>query len=223
MKKLIYGIALCTIIIMIVFSILPKQTQAISEIIKNNTSEEEHTVYLERKTEWEEKYRNKQIILDISMKVLIVIIIFNVILFSVLLNKGKKLQSIYKIIQISLLFLLELLYIIKFYIPLPPLPTGAVYSAKMRVDTFIMQFAIIEICILYINELFKKKNKIQLFIGSIITGVIFIIYEIIKVSSTIAIEENLLKVLYYITVTNILFLPLYLSKKELKEEENVRI
>ncbi len=223
MKKLIYGIVLCIIIIMIVFSILPKQTQAISEIIKNSTNEEEYTFYLERKAEWEEKYKNKQIILDISMKVIIAIIIFNVILFSVLLNKGRNLQSIYKIIQILLLFLIELLYIIKFYIPLPPLPTGAVYSAKMRVDTFIMQFAIIEICILYINELFKKKNKIQLFIGSIITGVIFIIYEIIKISSTVGVEENLLKVLYYMAVTNILFLPLYLSKKELKEEENVRI
>lgn len=223
MKKLIYGVILFTIFIMIAFSVLPKETQAISKIIKSNESEEEYTIYLERKTKWEEKYKNKQIMLDISMKVIIAIIIFNVILFSVLLNKGKNLQSFYKIIQISLLFLLELLYIIKFYIPLSPLPPGVVYSAKMRVDTYIMQFAIIEICILYINELFKKKNKIQLFIGSIITGVIFIIYEIIKVSSTMAIEENLLKVLYYITVTNILFLPLYLSKKELKEEENVRI
>lgn len=222
MKKTICGIIVFIIVMTTIFITLPEKTQAISEVI-NNTSKEEHVVYLERKAEWEEKYINKEIVLDISIKVIIAIIIFNVILFSILLYKGKKLESIYKIIQIALLFLLELLYTIKFYIPLPPLPPGAVYSAKIRLDTYIIQFAIIEICILYINELFQKKNKSQLLIGSIISGAIFIIYEIIKASSIVLVEENILKVLSYIALTNILFLPLYLSKKELEEEENVRL
>lgn len=79
-----------------------------------------------------------------------------------------------------------------------------------------IKFAVAEIILLFIT-LFVDK-KIYIFSGSILFGVVLLVYNIVG--------DYYLKILpsiVSIIITNILFLPLYLKKESLEEEENVRL
>lgn len=224
MKRILKLIAISVIALMMFFALV-KPVEAISDLNLMNEAEEFLSIDIERyrqqewekRKAWEEQYANKKIFLENSMYVVTTIIVFNIILFSILINKSKnsKIDLIYKILQIIFLVLICVLY--KIWDEIPGMPGGtapAVISWKDQLRSVILNDALIISINLFVTIFIKKRS--YLLGSSILFAVIF--YGFLFIGYNIEVGFISLFIL-----TNIIFLPLHLKKKKLKEEENVRI
>lgn len=217
MKKTVWQVLLCCCIIIISIITLGKKVEATHTSIENTGLEEFIAEEKEQQKQWREKYYNKSLFLENCMYIFVAILIFNVIAFSIMSYKGKKIHLIYKILQILFLLLIFVFY--KIWIKIHE-PWGARIAVIMPWDDIwrpiMIKFAVAEIILLFIT-LFVDK-KIYIFSGSILFGVVLLVYNIVG--------DYYLKILpsiVSIIITSILFLPLYLKKESLEEEENVRL
>lgn len=219
MKKLVTLIIIFVIATTTIFTIA-KPVEAISVIIEDTEMflEEQNMKMEEEYNQWHEKYFGKTIFLQHAIHIIGLIIVLNIIIFSVLINKTKneKIDLIYKIIQIIFLVLIFILYKIKTIIPEKP---GCCISEMELWVKFILNYSIIQAFNSFIT-IFINKRK-YLFYSSILFIAVYTIYysSIRFYSSNFWISG----IICMIIITNFLFLPLYLKKNKLKEEENVRI
>lgn len=219
MKKTVWQALLCCCIIIISIITLGKKVEATHTSIENTGLEEYIAEEKEQQKQWREKYYNKSLFLENCMYIFVAILIFNVIVFSIMSYKCKKIHLIYKILQI--LFLLLIFAFYKIWIKIPNDPLTAKLAGMSPWDSnwwrpIMIKFAVAEIILLFIT-LFVDK-KIYIFSGSILFGVVLLVYNIVGYY-----DLKILPSIVSIIITNILFLPLYLKKENLEEEENVRL
>lgn len=210
MKRILSIILLCIIII----TIICNHSNATS--INMSTGDFiEHELIMSQH-HYIEGHKNEILNLKIIIILVISLVIFNILLFSILQYKGRKLEHLYKIVQIIFLILI-ITPIFNLYVSI-----GAIESIWGIVSIFIP----IEIFIMLITLFIRKKN--YLFVNSIISGLLFVIIADIIINYEFnSIFNRIIGSIGYsiilVIITNILFLPLYLKKEEIKEEENVRI
>lgn len=110
MKKTVWQVLLCCCIIIISIITLGKKVEATHTSIENPGLEEFIAEQKEQQKQWREKYYNKSLFLENCMYIFVAILIFNVIAFSIMSYKGKKIHLIYKILQILFLLLIFVFY-----------------------------------------------------------------------------------------------------------------
>lgn len=221
MKRILKLIAISVIVLM-TFFVLVKPVKA-NSVLSDLGDYIEQSQERERQAQqaWEDQYLDKMTFLENSMYVVAFIIVFNIILFSILINKSKnsKIDLIYKILQIILLVLIFVLY--KIWNEIPGMPGGVapavvlLWEDQLR-PAIMMNFTIIISINLLLSIFIKKKS--YLFSSTILILLILIFFAILAGGGI-----SLLPIIVLIILTNIIFLPLYLNKNKLKEEGNVRI